>query len=232
VAGYSWEDEYVSIQHDLTENYLDSPGWGTESGREVALWPGNGRNTQKWKFVRTSLRVEHTARSYGTTEIYHLPLFKIKNVHDGLCMDAEGMNAGPGSRILQYQCDPNFVNQPNQLWAPVQFRGGMHLISAVAWAESPADAGGSYGDINTLDGTIRVSTNNAPDVYTTPLVVDVYDGIDLQPYDPSSRWQLFDVVNTILEGDSDQTTDESGDREADCGKFWCLIQDTFESVKP
>ncbi|MBV7696579.1 RICIN domain-containing protein [Streptomyces sp. TRM70350] len=95
VAGSTYD---ISAGGDLR---IDVPQSSKESGKPLQLYSRNGTDAQQWKVVDT-----------GAGGGY----YQIRNIGNDLCLDITGMNPQPGAPVLQYQCDPNEKNQPNQLW--------------------------------------------------------------------------------------------------------------------
>jgi hypothetical protein len=56
--------------------------------------------------------------------------FKIVNKYSAKCMDATGANAGEDTVVGQYSCDPNSVDQPNQLWQFEEQTPGVYKIKS------------------------------------------------------------------------------------------------------
>ena len=51
--------------------------------------------------------------------------YQLINDHTGLCLEIPGAATQEGVAVAQYRCDPNYRNQPNQLWKfePDDWRG-------------------------------------------------------------------------------------------------------------
>lgn len=50
--------------------------------------------------------------------------YQVRNAFSGLCLEVPGAdNLQDGAAVDQYRCDPNYANQPNQLWRPALVSG-------------------------------------------------------------------------------------------------------------
>jgi hypothetical protein len=87
---------------------LDVPDFSTAWGTLADLWQANGGDNQRWY-------LQQAATLDGD------PQYRIMSVYgsdwaDALCLEAEGANPEAGADVDLDGCDPNSINQPNQLW--------------------------------------------------------------------------------------------------------------------
>jgi hypothetical protein len=94
---------------------LDVPNHSTAWAQPLQLWERNYGDNQLWQIDERTQEVG-TATVSGTGLTTVLYPFVIKNRGNGLCVDAPGLQPAVDSIVQQYPCDPNFRNQPNQLW--------------------------------------------------------------------------------------------------------------------
>jgi hypothetical protein len=117
-----------SATDDTANTYVASiPGgssaWGTQTATSVY---SSGSANQVWYFQRVGwLGVntpisEFDSASGGAGQVeLAVPVYRILNYNNGTytCLDAYGGSGAAGSIVDSYGCDPNQVNQTNQLWA-------------------------------------------------------------------------------------------------------------------
>jgi hypothetical protein len=118
-----------SATDDTANTYVASiPGgssaWGTQTATSVY---SSGSANQVWYFQRvgwiglnTPLSEEFSTPGqdpFGPVELA-APVYRILNYNNGTytCLDAYGGSGAAGSIVDSYGCDPNQVNQTNQLW--------------------------------------------------------------------------------------------------------------------
>jgi hypothetical protein len=100
------------------------PGNSTNWGTQLATGPGNQLSGQTWYFQRVGyIGVTTPAMSQsdanGHPELLGTPVYMIVNYNPNgtvTCLDGWGGNPGPGSVVDSYGCNPNQVDQTNQLW--------------------------------------------------------------------------------------------------------------------
>ncbi|MBX9399549.1 RICIN domain-containing protein [Streptomyces sp. TRM72054] len=80
---------------------IDVPNSSKDWPKRLQLYPHNGTMAQQWKVVDTK-----AGGGY----------YQIRNAGNGLCLEISGSNPPSGAPVEQYKCDPNWANQPNQLW--------------------------------------------------------------------------------------------------------------------
>jgi hypothetical protein len=97
-------------------------------GNKAQTWSQNGTNAQRVYLHRVDTRqltyaMPVSGASSPAVGSISAGAYKIMHyTADGhvLCLDADGTGGaapGAGARVGWYGCDPNAVNQPNQLWA-------------------------------------------------------------------------------------------------------------------
>jgi hypothetical protein len=103
-----------------------STAWGTP----VVSENPTGKSNEAWRLYRVgwiavwpdctggSNCTHDDQLSDGTPLGTGEPVYKIINYASGghTCLDAAGDNPAPGAAVTSYGCDPNQVNQTNQLW--------------------------------------------------------------------------------------------------------------------
>jgi hypothetical protein len=87
-----------------------STGWGTP----VDLQGANGGTNQQW-YLQAAGTLKFSGDGGSATE------YRIINANGAtgpnpVCLEAEGSNPQDGAVVDEYGCDPNSINQPNQLW--------------------------------------------------------------------------------------------------------------------
>ena len=109
----------------VIEDGFDSDAWGSAA----RTFGANGSNAQRVYFERVGSRTLVWDSGAGTASTPGVGVYKILHYTASgkvLCLDADGSAGAPGagSAVSWYGCDPNFGNQPNQLWtyAPVAHR--------------------------------------------------------------------------------------------------------------
>jgi hypothetical protein len=93
---------------------LDVPNHSTAWAQPLQLWERNYGDNQLWDIEWRKEAGYGTITGTGFTHTSYP--FVIINRGNGLCVDAPGMQPAVDSMVQQYPCDPNFRNQPNQLW--------------------------------------------------------------------------------------------------------------------
>ena len=87
-----------------------STGWGTPADLQAA----NGGTNQQW-YLQAAGTIDFPANGATATE------YRIINANGAtgpnpVCLEAQGSNAQDGAVVDECGCDPNAINQPNQLW--------------------------------------------------------------------------------------------------------------------
>jgi hypothetical protein len=140
-TGSASAQDYASVFH-LRETpngqVIDVPNHSAGWGQPLQLWPYNGGTNQMWR--EASIGAYRNAEAFGFFS--NRSLVKISNVENGLCMEAPGTNPTEGAVIQQYGCDPNFVNQPNQLWFILEdlHNGRRWFVNEISFARAGAAA--------------------------------------------------------------------------------------------
>jgi hypothetical protein len=88
-----------------------STGWGTP----VDLQAANGGTNQQW-YLQAAGTVDFPAEEPTPTTEYRIINANGATGPNPVCLEAEGSNAQDGAVVDEYGCDPNAINQPNQLW--------------------------------------------------------------------------------------------------------------------
>jgi hypothetical protein len=104
----------------VIEDAFDSSAWGSQA----RTFGANGSNAQRVHFAAVDTRNMIWDGPTGITYSQDVSLYQIMHyTADGavLCLDADGSAGAPGAgaTVTWYGCDPNSLNQPNQLWAYV-----------------------------------------------------------------------------------------------------------------
>ncbi len=95
-----------------------STAWGTP----VATENSTGDASETWRFQRVGwvdVTAGNTFVNSDWQPLFGEPVYKIVNYNpDGsyTCLDANGNDIAEGGAITSYGCDPNELNQTNQLW--------------------------------------------------------------------------------------------------------------------
>lgn len=55
-------------------------------------------------------------------------VYQLRNAASGLCLEMPGAVAPAGTAAQQYRCDPNYMNQPNQLWQLLPKDTGQYVL--------------------------------------------------------------------------------------------------------
>jgi hypothetical protein len=92
---------------------LDVPNHSTAWAQPLQLWERNYGDNQLWDIEN---RYQEAGTGTFTGGGYTSYPYVIINRGNGLCVDAPGLQPAVDSMVQQYPCDPNFRNQPNQLW--------------------------------------------------------------------------------------------------------------------
>jgi ricin-type beta-trefoil lectin protein len=133
---------------------VDVPNSTSTWGTPLQLYPSNATNAQIWRFV-------HVGDGYYKLQPRSNP---------ALCMDVPGGSTDSGTPVTIYGCDPNAVDQPNQVWRPV-------------------DVG---------DGWYKLVSTLRPDLVLTGVETDWYRGrLEIQPY-TGSGWQKFRLYEETI----------------------------------
>jgi hypothetical protein len=114
----------------------DSSAWGAQVETENAT----GSAGQIWRFqlvgwIAALTQTSQQITSFGNPSglLQEMPVYKIINYHsDGThtCLDGYGGNPTAGTMIDSYGCDPNQVNQTNQLWVVADTTADAPMINA------------------------------------------------------------------------------------------------------
>jgi hypothetical protein len=177
---------------------LEDPGdlstWGNPARTADDLYASN--NSQRFYFYRVTTRsitysypipgapqaVWSSTADVGVYKIMHYTA----NGHV-LCLDADGTGGvapGVGAAVTWYGCDPNAVNQPNQLWvyAPVAGRPDDTYYSASALVNvgSLPDTGGSLD----IQNAPILAAAASPQGIHSPLSLQAQSTVGL----PNSTW--------------------------------------------
>ena len=131
--------------HNLTPMVaVDVPHGSTEWGPHLRVQNSNGNTAQQFKFVKRG------------------DWFQLRPLsgNDQLCLEATGNDPFEGQIVEQYGCDPNYYNQPNQLWQVLPTTGGILLRSQMpgSWYITVSTVGHSSGDL--VDNLPLVMTAN------------------------------------------------------------------------
>jgi len=108
----------ASYQEELTpaaNEVLEDPNSATTWGTPVDLHTPSGDQNQVW-YLQAAGHVSWGWLGMATE-------YRIINGSSNECLEARGSNPGDGAVIDQYGCDPNSVNQPNQLWVVYNIAG-------------------------------------------------------------------------------------------------------------
>lgn len=127
-----------------------SPNWGTQ----VTTAPYTGATApQTWYFQQVGFVGLNT--EWSSPQLLLAPVYRILNYNDGTytCLDGYGNDPTVGSIVDSYGCNPNQVNQTNQLWvvsSPKQFDEAI-TTSGTLW---PGGLGQEFsGYLQDVEGT-------------------------------------------------------------------------------
>jgi hypothetical protein len=152
---------------------VDVPHGSTAWGPDLRVQGSNGNTAQHFKFVKRG-------------EWFQLrPL----SGNDQLCLEATGAAPFEGQVVQQYGCDPNYYNQPNQLWQVLPTSGGLLFRSQMP--------GSWYITVSTVGHTTGDSVANLPLVMTGNPAADAHFSLH-RPHTTVEKW----VNNMIVGGAS------------------------------
>jgi len=198
-----------------SSNYVvDDPGSSTAWGTPLDVWQPNGGTNQEW-YLQAADDVWFVNGAGVESEATE---YRIINGSSDECLEAEGNNPQAGDTIDEYGCDPNYVNQPNQLWllynVPTDSVGGItELITQ----------GGANTELVNLATLPNAATLTQSEVASAPAVAesstfDPADGSTLTlqpPSSPNRLWELY-YINPAGSGSSSAASDTP------CTRFACL----------
>jgi hypothetical protein len=121
----------------VADDFNNQTSWLTP----VDAWPSNNGENQKWRFVEVYPDVNpdlSVANPQGGKTAYaHAYQIQNEPYSSGspTCLEAEG-DPTAGDVIEIYGCNPNAIDQPNQLWYPVTINGQTQLINGSSVAQS------------------------------------------------------------------------------------------------
>ena len=164
----------------------------------------DSRSTQQWHLQLTGwVRVELSGMSRGQGWTY-APAYKIVSVRgndwaNAVCLDAFGAQPQVYHEVGTYPCDPNAINQPNQLWI----------------------LGGYYTD---KSGTERAFSDKLYDPYAIYLK-SPFAIFNVAMLDPSRTTKSYPVlsVNSSYRGDAGDSVTmawQGGQGDAGCTQVW------------
>jgi hypothetical protein len=107
---------YVITQADTDGYAVDVRGASTVDGTPITSYPVTNGPNQSWIF-------RPSAKYPGW---YHLV-----DANSGKCMDVTGASTAAGAPVQLYTCDPNYPDQPNQLWQPLRITAPTYPTSDV-----------------------------------------------------------------------------------------------------
>jgi Ricin-type beta-trefoil lectin domain-like len=197
---------------------LDVPNWSSSWGTPLDVWPANGGDNQTWYLQEA-----------GTLQLPHdtVDEYRIVNVYgndwaDARCLEAQGADPQNGAIIDQYGCDPNYVDQPNQLWVIVTWETDGTLSGATSASLGASDPGTELVNVATLSGadwwnspSLTQSSNISPISGSTMTLMSSASAVqsDLPP--TSQMWNLNQIEPGGAAG--------SGGGGAACSAFACLV---------
>jgi Ricin-type beta-trefoil lectin domain-like len=92
---------------------IDVPNVTTAWGTQLDVWQANGGDNQRWYLQRAA----NLGNGYpGGVDVYRIISVYGNDWNDARCLEASGANPQIGATVEQYGCDPNWMNQANQLW--------------------------------------------------------------------------------------------------------------------
>jgi Ricin-type beta-trefoil lectin domain-like len=187
--------------NEVVEVPNSSDAWGTT----LDLQPANGNANQFWYFQPAG-----TVSQGGsvTTE------YRIINKNSNDCMEAAGADPQDGATVDQYGCDPNAINQPNQLWLPTVVNPeDPSIVSLYNLATLKLLPDGEPDGLNWP--MLTESSNISPGSGSTMTVMsfNAQDADGLYPSD--SVWTLSQI--------STSGSGSSGSSTPACSMFSCLL---------
>jgi hypothetical protein len=210
---------------------VDGDAAGTANGATSWLTPveteaPNNAEYQKFHLVQidsSTMPQDIQVNVNGTTQndyAYQIVSYQYAGEYGAApveCFEAEGATQSAGDLIDVYGCNPNALNQSNQLWYPVTTSAGTELING----SSVAADGTSYSV--SANGTITASSGSAPVLALTAMSNSSYtitgDQLELQQSNGSAwannqQWEFkptayaVDVAEDLSKGAS--TTEAYG----------------------
>jgi hypothetical protein len=219
---------WSNINTSPTNELLEVPNSTTAWGAPVDLQPATGQDNQKWYLQAAgtvSLGGEGTVTEYRIINVYG------NDWAGARCLEARGANPQDGAVVEQYGCDPNSINEPNQLW----------VIQGTFYSADPAVPSGgflppstSFGAFDgasiynvatlaqtddTLDGLnspmLTESSNIYPSGGSTMTIMSVNSSSSAGLPPTNDVWNLNEI----------ETGQPSGASGTACSMFDCLIND-------
>ncbi len=181
-----------------------STAWGTP----VATENSTGDASETWRFQRVGwvdVTAGNTFVNSDWQPLFGEPVYKIVNYNpDGsyTCLDANGNDIAEGGAITSYGCDPNELNQTNQLWIVAGNEGDPASTHDLADSDGAWTGGSDTADGNDLsfeEGTVGQYSlinlasvvSNGMDMYNALIASSV--GNDIQGVDSTSMlWSPTD----------------------------------------
>jgi hypothetical protein len=228
-----------------------SSAWGTPVETETAT----GSAGQIWRFqlVGWVAMLTHTSQVIPTVGnpsglLQEMPVYKIINYHsDGThtCLDGVGNDPAVGSAVDSYGCDPNQVNQLNELWVVANTAMDATMINAVGqpynlyfneWLTSDLQASpyhginGVYGDSNTVIENLATIQASGGDTTQAPVLSAGYGsltGVNSPVGLMAQQWPVSQANSAWLIHDTtpgkNQPPTGSDPNPPQCSMFACLF---------
>jgi Ricin-type beta-trefoil lectin domain-like len=159
-----------TITNRMTGMVADITGGSSSWLTPVDSWPSTNGENQKWRFVQVNPDYDPTimVEVLGTSNLSVVHAYQIVSdpYSDGTpeCLEAEGDTPTAGDGIDMYGCNPNSVDQPNQLWYPVTFNGRTELVNGISVTQND-------GQVITVTKTGQVLEADAPAPTPPPALV-------------------------------------------------------------
>ncbi len=160
----------------------------------------------------------------------NVPVYRIINFNGSAptCLDGYGGGGADGTAVDSYGCDPNQVNQTNQLWiaeAPTYLgqneAGGSNYSVLSTLQTSPISSGTVIESLASLAAN-QWYTSNTP---VLSAAVDDIGGWDSTLAElPATQWPVSQGNSTFILVDPNAQTVSGGGGTAACEGMACLVQ--------
>jgi hypothetical protein len=215
---------------------LSVQGGSTAWGTPVVMATSTGAASQTWYFQLVGT-VEVGEVEYGTvsdtsyTSVQNVPVYRIINFNGSAptCLDGYGGGGAAWTNVDSYGCDPNQVNQTNQLWiaeAPTyqgqNDAGGSDYTMLTTMQTSPISSGTVIESLASLVAN-EWQTSNTP---VLSAAVDNIDGYDSTLAElPVTQWPVAQGNSTFILVDPNAQTASGAGGTAACEGMACLVEE-------
>jgi hypothetical protein len=217
--------ELFVAQNGNTNQALTIQGGATAWGTPVVSAPSTDSKAQQWNFqlvgtVAIQIQALDPFSGHEVPDWVIVPVYRAISYNGGspTCLDVDGGSGTAGSTVDAYGCNPNQVNQTNQLWTVESIWNGYDPSLNGTSSSAPTD--------NMIITSLASLAENNFSFPTAPVVsagIDDIQGVN-SSVQLSNSWQM-DVYNStyIMVDPNASSSSGSSPSGPDCSMFACLL---------